>query len=155
MKTIKQIADELGVSKQRVYRYVRKQRISDAHHDAGVMYYDDEAEKLIIAHFLNTDRISDAHRDVHHIASDDTIIDAVILMLKAELEVKNEQIRELNERLAESNAALVAAQQTAQAAQMLHAGTMQKQITDEGAKDDDERSEEVVKKKGFLWFFSK
>lgn len=47
---------------------------------------------------------------------------------KKELEIKNEQIKELNERLSECSAALLAAQQTTQAAQVLHAGTIQKEI---------------------------
>lgn len=42
-----------------------------------------------------------------------------------QLAVKDKQIEELNARLAEVSLALVAAQQTAQAAQALHAGTIQ------------------------------
>jgi hypothetical protein len=49
-------------------------------------------------------------------------VDALIAMLQRELEVKNEQIEKLSN-------ALVAAQESAQAAQALHAGTMRK-ITD-------------------------
>lgn len=128
MKTIKEIADAAGVSKQRAYRYIRQNHISEAHHDAGVMQFDDAAASRIISHFLGENCISDAHHDVHHDASNDTVVDTVLELLKAELEIKNEQIRELNARLAESNAALVAAQQSAQAAQLLHAGTMQRQL---------------------------
>ena len=40
----------------------------------------------------------------------------------------DEQIRELNARLAECSTALLAAQETARAAQALHAGTMQQQL---------------------------
>ena len=46
-----------------------------------------------------------------------------------QLSVKDKQIEELNARLAEISSALVAAQQTAQAAQALHAGTIRQQIT--------------------------
>lgn len=42
--------------------------------------------------------------------------------------MKDEQIRELNARLAECSTALLAAQETARAAQALHAGTMQQQL---------------------------
>ena len=56
----------------------------------------------------------------------------LISMLQKELDRKNEQlavkdkqIEKLNARLAEVSLALVAAQQTAQAAQALHAGTIQ------------------------------
>lgn len=59
----------------------------------------------------------------------------LIAMLQRELDLKSEQlavkdkqIEELNARMAESNAALIAAQQTAQAVQALHAGTIQKQL---------------------------
>lgn len=97
-KTIKQIADELGVSKQRVYRFIKQNCINEAHQN----------------------RIND------------TVSDAVIELLREELNRKNEQIQQLNNRLAETTAALVTAQQTIQAvqqttqtAQALHAGTIQ------------------------------
>ena len=64
---------------------------------------------------------------------------ALISMLQKELDRKNEQlsvkdkqIEELNARLAEVSSALVAAQQTAQAAQVLHAGTIQQQLLTDG-----------------------
>lgn len=49
-------------------------------------------------------------------------------MLRKELETKNKQIEDLNARLAEVSSALVMAQQTAQAAQALYAGTIQQQF---------------------------
>lgn len=74
-------------------------------------------------------------------------------MLQNELERKNEQlavkdrqIEELNARLAESNAALVAAQQTAQAAQALHAGTIQRQMLEEGGSPADTQEPEQREK---------
>ena len=74
-------------------------------------------------------------------------------MLQNELERKNEQlavkdrqIEELNARLAESNAALVAAQQTAQAAQALHAGTIQQQMLEEGGSPADTQEPEQREK---------
>lgn len=124
MKTLKEIADSLGVSKQRVYRYVKKNHISEAHHEDGVMWFDDVAENTILKHFSDNATSS----DVHQCASNDTALDTVIDMLKKELDIKNEQIRELNERLAESNTALLSAQ-------ALHAGNIQKQLTDGSAKE--------------------
>ena len=135
MKTIKEIAGDLGVSKQRVYRFIKRERIIEAHHEAGVMYYDDAAETLIKQAFSDVAASADAHHDMHHDAVSDAVTDALIEMLRSELaaknkelDAKNEQLKEMNARLAESNAALVAAQQTAQAAQALHAGTIQKQL---------------------------
>lgn len=126
MKTIKQIADELGITKQKVYRYIRKNHINEAYCEAGVMCYDEAAEILIKSYFKQKGCIDDAHQ----VVSNDALIDVAISMLQQEIEVKNEQIRALNDRLAESNAALMVAQQSAQTAQALHARTMAKQLAD-------------------------
>lgn len=107
MKTIKQIADELGIDKQRVYRYIRKNHINEAHQKNGVMYYDEVAESSIKRAFLQ--------KEPHQAsASSDTVIDVLVKqseMLKMELEIKNKQIEELNERLAESQKLLNQQQQ--------------------------------------------
>ncbi|EJW90725.1 hypothetical protein EVA_21168, partial [gut metagenome] len=58
------------------------------------------------------------------------VLQATIDTLQGQLSVKDKQIEELNARLAEVSSALVVAQQTAQAAQALHAGTIQKQLMD-------------------------
>lgn len=139
-KTMKQIADDLGVSKQRVYRYIKKNHINETYQETGVMYFDDAVVERI-KQGLFEQAVSN---DVHQENRNDTMLEAVIDMLRKELEsknaqlaVKDEQIRELNERLAESNTALVTAQQTAKDAQALHAGTIQQQL-------------EAPKKKGWL-----
>ena len=84
----------------------------------------------------------------------------LISMLQKELDRKNEQlavkdkqIEELNARLAEVSSALVVAQQTAQAAQALHAGTIRQQLTD-GEADPSEKDGEYPKKQGWFrrWF---
>ena len=47
MKTIREIANELGVDKQKVYRFIKQNHINEAHHEAlqrsGVKYYDEAA----------------------------------------------------------------------------------------------------------------
>jgi len=160
-KTIKQIADELGVDKQKVYRYIKKNHINEAHHEAlqknGVKQYDEAAETLIKQGLLRETASGEAHHEVlqNHIndAVFDTVSDAVIDMLRKELEIKNKQIEDLNARLAEISSALVMAQKTAQAAQALHAGTIQQQLT---SGDTVERPEEAPseKRQGWLhkWF---
>ena len=129
MQTIKQISHKIGIDKQKVYRYIKKNRIKESHQKNGAMYYSDKAVRQITRHFLDSEPLHSASDEAHQTTSLDTIID----VLKSELEIKNQQISELNARLAESNAALVAAQQSAQAAQALHAGTMQKQLIDSEA----------------------
>lgn len=154
-KTIKEIADELGVDKQKVYRYIKKNHINEAHHEAlqknGVKRYSEAAEILIKQGFSGKSVSNEVHHEVlqNHIneAVFDTVSETLIDMLRKELEIKNEQIRDLNVRLAESNAALVAAQQTAQAAQALHAGTIQHTITDTISEDEPSK-----KKKGWKFW---
>ena len=64
-KTIKQIADELGISKQKVYRYVVKNHINEVHQEVhqknDVKYYDEVAEALIKQGF----QTSEVHQEVH------------------------------------------------------------------------------------------
>ncbi|EFM63996.1 hypothetical protein HMPREF0634_1037 [Peptostreptococcus stomatis DSM 17678] len=52
MKTIKEIANELGLDKQKVYRYIRKNNIKeiaspDVHQKSKVKYYDDVVISII------------------------------------------------------------------------------------------------------------
>lgn len=118
MKTIKQIADELGVDKQKIYRYIRKNHINEVHHEAHqnnkVKYYDEVAEKLIKQAFQAETTSSEVHHEAHHEVLQTTsndAVDVVIEMLRKELEIKNQQIKELNERLAESQRLLNQQQQ--------------------------------------------
>lgn len=73
MKTLKQIADELGVPKQQVYRYVRAECINEVHHDAdeahqskSVKYYDEAAESTIKAYFQGKAQPIEVHHEAHH-----------------------------------------------------------------------------------------
>lgn len=164
MKTIRQIADEIGVSKQAVYkRYKGKLHTvcaPYAHTEQGVLYLSEQAETLIKQDFLKVDRSIGAHTDTHTERSNGAalehpenvgviaVLQTTIDTLQGQLAIKDKQIENLNARLAESNAALVAAQQTAQAAQALHAGTIQQQLT--SGTDQSEGSGDEPKKQG--WF---
>ena len=98
MKTLKQIADELCLDKQKVYRFVKKNHINEAHQKGGVMYYDDAAEAIIASHFLDENTSSEGHQTTSKSTSNDAV-DAVtttlIEMLQRELAEKNRQIDEL------------------------------------------------------------
>ena len=144
MKTIRQIADEIGVSKQAVYkRYKGKLHTvcaPYAHTEQGVLYLSEQAETLIKQDFLKVDRSIGAHTDTHTVA----VLQATIDTLQGQLEVKDRQIEKLTE-------ALVAAQKTAAAAQALHAGTIQQQLlTDEAGADQQGQEPEPGEKRG--WF---
>lgn len=144
MKTIKQIADELGIGKQRVYRYIKANRISEAHHEHDMKYYDEAAETQIIQHFSGLGVSGEAHHEAHQTASSDTVIEAVVAMLKDELQIKNKQIEDLTAALEHTTASL-------HAAQALHAGTMQKQLSDGRADQNDQQEQQGF----FSRFFKK
>ena len=145
MKTIRQIADEIGVSKQTVYkRYKGKLHTvcaPYAHTEQGVLYIEEQGETLIKQDFLQKECSVGAHTYAHTERSNGEVLEqsenvgviavlqTTIDTLQGQLAIKDKQIEDLNARLSESNAALVAAQQTAQAAQALHAGTIQQQLT--------------------------
>ena len=167
MKTIRQIADEIGVSKQAVYkRYKGKLHTvcaPSAHTEQGVLYLSEQAETLIKQDFLKDDRSIGAHTDTHTERSNGAVpeqsqeagvvavLQATINTLQGQLSVKDQQIEELNARLAEVSSALLAAQQTAAAAQALHAGTIQQQfITGKAGVEQQGQELEPEEKRG--WF---
>ena len=66
MKTIKQIADELGVNKQKVYRFIVKNHITASSEVKQSKLYDEAAERLIKSHFdritTSCERSSEPHQ---------------------------------------------------------------------------------------------
>ena len=133
MKTIRQIADEIGVSKQAVYKRYKGKLYTAcapyAHTVQGVLYLSEQAETMIKQDFLQNDCSNGAHteRSIGAVQEQSqeagvvAVLQATIDTLQGQLEVKDRQIAKLTE-------ALVAAQQTAAAAQALHAGTMKQQL---------------------------
>ena len=156
MKTIRQIADKIGVSKQAVYkRYKGKLHTvcaPYAHTEQGVLYLSEQAETLIKQDFLKDDRSNGAHteRSIGAVPEQSqeagvvAVLQATIDMLQGQLAVKDRQIEELNARLAEVSSALLAAQQTAATAQALHAGTIKQQLSDGSGADQEERKQSWI-----------
>lgn len=175
-KSIKQIADEIGVSKQAIFKKIKREPLSTSLQQFistvdGRLMVSVDGEKIIKQAFYNADtankdevcektkqtlknEVDDnqltVDAEVHDNqfivdgAVDDnqpstinqvkeyktsqdieniiTVLENTVETLKNQLEIKDAQIEKLTD-------ALVAAQQTAAAAQALHAGTMQQQIT--------------------------
>ena len=48
---LKQIADELGEPKYRLYRFLKQENISATYQEGNKMYYDEEVEKIIKSNF--------------------------------------------------------------------------------------------------------
>lgn len=166
MKTIRQIADEIGVSKQTVYKRFKGKLYTVcapyAHTEQGVLYIEEQGEALIKQDFSRECRSNGAHTDTHTEHSigaplEQSESDSIIAVLKStidtlqgQLAVKDRQIEELNARLAENSVALAAAQQAVQTAQALHAGTIQQQLTDEATEGEQHDIRSKSKKR---WMF--
>ena len=131
--TIAEISVECGVSEQAIRAWCRRNHVAK---DAKGSFAITETQKTAIyQHYLGVDRKEVSQPAKASCETCETSETALITMLQRELDrkseqlaVKDKQIAELNERLSECSAALLAAQQTTQAAQVLHAGTIQKEI---------------------------
>lgn len=97
-KTIKQIADELGVSKQQVYRFIKKHNITEAYQENGTMYYDDASEYLIREGFPKTSESKEAHQTRIESTSD-AYLETLIETLQKQLETKDKEIERLGKLL--------------------------------------------------------
>lgn len=127
MKTIKQIADEIGVSKQAVQKRITREplasRIQPHTSNRGQTKYIDVHGEMLIFNAFKSNTV-DAVAD-----NPTTKTDNIVYILQHELEVKNRQIEAQSAQISDLTAALVSAQQTAAAAQALHAGTMTQNLT--------------------------
>lgn len=139
MKTVRQIADELGVSKTAVSKQIANLGLRSSLRKNGNQFaIDGQQEALIKQAFLEKTQTENANQsqtkmqiENHEVSDLVCVLQTTIDTLQRQLEVKDRQIEELNTRLAEVGSALLAAQQTAAAAQALHAGTIQQQLSNE------------------------
>ena len=102
MKTIKQIAGELNIDKQRVYRYIKRHNIKEAHQEGGALYYD-EAVEAQIAQYLSKEGAShEAHQNANEAlrsTSDDTAKNDAETNESSEVLFLREQVRDLQSEL--------------------------------------------------------
>lgn len=130
-KTMKQIAEGLGVDKQRVYRFIVRNNITASRQLNQTRYYDETAQTLIESGFKRpTESEKRFTRSTE--PNPETVAPGVVESLFRELEAKNQQIAEKDKQIAallgdleRVTSALTEAQNVAKAAQALHAGTLQ------------------------------
>ena len=79
MKTIKQIADELGVSKQKVYRFIVRNHITASSEVKQSKLYDEATEMLIKQGILEDEPYQKSHHEAHQNHINDTVSEAVIV----------------------------------------------------------------------------
>ena len=146
MKTIRQIADEIGVSKTAVNKQIANLGLRSGLRKNGNQFAIDEHQETLIKEAFSeksqTEIENQTQTENHEVSDLVCVLQATIDTLQGQLEVKDRQIEKLTE-------ALVAAQQTAAAAQALHAGTIQQQLLT-GEAGADQQGQEPEQKRG--WF---
>lgn len=148
MKTIRQIADEIGVSKTAVNKQIANLGLRSGLRKNGNQFaIDEHQETLIKQAFLEKSQTeienqtqTKSQTENHEVSDLVCVLQATIDTLQGQLEVKDRQIEKLTE-------ALIAAQQTAAAAQALHAGTIQQQlVTGDARADQQEQGSKLSKR---------
>ena len=146
MKTIRQIADEIGVSKTAVNKQIANLGLRSGLRKNGNQFAIDEHQEALIKEAFSeksqTEIENQTQTENHEVSDLVCVLQATIDTLQGQLEVKDRQIEKLTE-------ALVAAQQTAAAAHALHAGTIQQQLLT-GEAGADQQGQEPEQKRG--WF---
>ena len=150
MKTIRQIADEIGVSKTAVNKQIANLGLRSGLRKNGNQFAIDEHQEALIKEAFSEKSQTEIENQTqtktqtenHEVSDLVCVLQATIDTLQGQLEVKDRQIEKLTE-------ALVAAQQTAAAAQALHAGTIQQQLLT-GEAGADQQGQEPAQKRG--WF---
>ena len=146
MKTIRQIADEIGVSKTAVNKQIANLGLRSGLRKNGNQFAIDEHQEALIKEAFSeksqTEIENQTQTENHEVSDLVCVLQATIDTLQGQLEVKDRQIEKLTE-------ALVAAEQTAAAAQALHAGTIQQQLLT-GEAGADQQGQEPEQKRG--WF---
>lgn len=167
-KTVKQIAEELGVSKQAVHQKRKSKRLSETLQPFtttidGVVYIAPEGETLLKQAFLKPETPTPSTVNDNGFTPVDSNVDGnehpLYAILRAELEAKNRQIEQLQAELADerkhsrelTDRVAVLAEQ----AQALHAGTIKTHLLPEGEQTEAEAEpvsadpSEPKKKAGF------
>ena len=147
MKTIRQIADEIGVSKTAVSKQIANLGLRSGLRKNGNQFaIDEHQEALIKQAFFEKSQIENENQSQTKTQTENRevgdlvcVLQATIDTLQGQLEVKDRQIEQQAQTITRLTDALAAAQQTAAAAQALHAGTIQQQlITGEAGADQPE-----------------
>lgn len=102
MRTIKQMADELGISKQTAYRWIKRNHISEVYQDGKTMQYDDAVFSRMKSAFSQESATSEAHQNTsNHI--NDTTDDTMLKWYQDQIAAKDKQIEELHQLLNQSH----------------------------------------------------
>ena len=163
MKTIRQIADEIGVSKQAVFKKIKREPLSTSLQGLtatvdGRLMVEVDGEKLIkqafseIAPSTTTNQLTgavDGLVDAPSTKNEEKMaeVDGVISVLKATIDTLQGQLEVKDRQIEQQAQTIIRLTDTLAAAQALHAGTIQQQLlTGEAGVD----QQEPEQKRG--WF---
>ena len=170
--TIKQLADELGVSKTTISKAVLVLGFNGKLHKVGNRYMlsemqisqikskisqfsqTDEEKKLQISPTLQTD---EEKMQISLLKQQNAILQQQLSVLSKQLSVKDEQIKLLQEQLiakdeqiGQITSAMESMATALAAEQALHAGTIQKQLTEHSLMDQPSDEEQSKRKQGIF-----
>lgn len=132
-KTIKSIAEELGVSKQAVYKRYKGKLYSVcapyAHTENGILYLSEQGVHIIEQDFADNPCSTGAHTErVRCAPPEQPQSDAIVEVLRATIDTLQQQL-EIKDKQIERQAATIEHLSSAlSAAQALHAGTIKHQL---------------------------
>ena len=133
MKTIRQIADEIGVSKTAVSKQIANLGLRSGLRKNGNQFAIDEHQEALIKRAFSeksqTEIENQTQTENREVGDLVCVLQDTIDTLQGQLEVKDRQIEQQAQTITRLTDALAAAQQTAAAAQALHAGTIQQQLS--------------------------
>ena len=156
MKTIRQIADEIGVSKTAVNKQIANLGLRSGLRKNGNQFAIDEHQEALIKQAFSEKSQTEIENqsqtktqtENHEVGDLVCVLQATIDTLQGQLEVKDRQIEQQAQTITRLTDALAAAQQTAVAAQALHAGTIQQQLV-AGEGEDLQQERETVPRRSW------
>ena len=129
MKTVRQLADDLGVSKTAVMKQIENLGLHSSLRKNGNQFVIDEAQETLIKQAFSpqskTKQTKTENLPGFDIVS---VLQKTIDTLQGQLEVKDQQLLEKDKQITSLSAALENTTKALQAAQALHAGTIQAQL---------------------------
>lgn len=123
MSTIKELAETCGVSEQAIRKWCARNQVAK---DVTQRYIIDKTTETAILQHYGKDTRNQVAQPTETSCETSETMKEIIEMLRKELEAKDKQIESLQHSLDRTTAALVSAQESIKAAQLLQANSEQK-----------------------------
>ena len=123
MSTIKELAETCGVSEQAIRKWCARNQVAK---DVAQRYIIDKTTETAILQHYGKDTRNQVAQPTETSCETSETMKEIIEMLRKDLEAKDKQIESLQNSLDRTTAALVSAQESIKAAQLLQANSEQK-----------------------------